>query len=859
MKLKHIITTIAFSLIFSFSHIVLAQSDYKVAEQDSLALVAFYNATEGPNWISNQDGFGIEDLTSEWQETYTGGFNKWFDGPVKDWFGVTVEKLPIPNTNDSAYRVVQVWPVIGRRTDGQNNLNGYIPREVGLLTALSDFRINGNNGFTGTEIPGDLYHKNLRFFDIEACWFDGDITDEFRNCTQIGKMNFRYNYIDYMPTLDFLDEEALYNMLGTQWFYSTELSLAIFEKTIDYFYTISDNPKEFTIEMRDVTNVGIEREIVAPVGTSVEMECTAAGNKEEFITYQWLKDGLSRFGKTDRFYSISSVKESDYGTYTVRITNDYVKEYDENTNWGEVYTKPIHLVPEPVPPVIEWVKTSYNGKELQLRFSKPMDTNIQGFSNFSVVAGGNSLQVVAARTEGRLQKDVFLTLEGNVNAGEEVTLGYTGNSVVDQNTGALESFSGFAVENLVRPAANVVEARTTKDGSGIEVVFDNFIDPNSINAADFSINAEKDYTITSGVLRSGDIDENISKVVLLTLSQAVTDTSEVISVSYSKGKLSGLYSGFPESFTNKSVSNEVTLDLTEVTLYFEDGSSSMENVLVKGTWSVNPTRLYDDGTNGDEVAGDNIWSVRLSLVDNDYVWNVISRNIVQSYDTTSVTDPETGIITQTITPVSVNQDSVLSNNIVLEFQVGGNNVSGTTSFGINNVSVTFNVTLNIPAGEIFLMGIDGDWALGNPMNQVDNSNTYTVTLSGYTVGDVINYNFRNGDDWENQSTATRTYTVVEGENIINNHFGVFTRVNEFDSSTVKIYPNPASNILTISGISNIISLEVHNIYGQFIYKKSITSENSLILQISDFKPGVYFLKMTDESRNVFTEKFIKTN
>lgn len=859
MKAKIIINLFVFILLLANGNYLFAQSDYKVAEQDSLALVAFYNATDGPNWISNQDGFGFDDLTSGWQGTYTGGFNKWLEGPVKEWFGVTVQKLPIPNSTHSAYRVVQVWPVIGRRTDGQNQLKGYIPREVGLLTALRDFRVNGNNGFTNTEIPDELYQKTLEQLDIEAAWFVGDIGDAFRNCTGMRKMNFRYNNIDYMPTLDFLDEEALYNLAGTQWLYSTQLSLAIFEKTIEHFYSVSENLKEFGVEMRDVTNVGEEIEIVAPVGTSVEMECTAAGDKEEFITYQWLKNGLSKFGKTDRVYSISSVKESDYGDYTVKITNDYVKEYDQNTNWGEVYTKPIHLVPEPVPPVVEWVKSSYNGKELQLRFSKPMDTNIEGFSNFTVFSGGKSIAATAASTEGRLDRDVVLTLDENLNAGEEVSISYSGTSVVDENGGVLESISGLVVENLVRPAANFVEARTTKDGSGIEVVFDNYIDPNSIDFTDFSITAEKDYSITSGTLQRGEINEDISKVVLLTLSQAVTDTSEVITVNYSKGKLSGLYSGFPESFSNKSVSNEVTLDLTEVTLYFEDGSSSIENVFVQGTWSINPVQLFDDGTNGDEVAGDNIWSLRLPLVDNDYVWNVISRETIQTYDTTTVTDPETGVITQTITPVSVNQDSVLNNNIVLEFQVGDDNISGTTNFGISNISVTFNITLNNPSDEIFLMGIDEDWALGNPMDQVGNSNTYTVTLSGYTVGDVINYNYRNGDDWENQSTSSRTYTVVAGENTINDSFGVFTAAAEFDNTKIKIYPNPANDIITISGISNILSLEVLTIYGQSIHKRSISSENSLILQISDFEPGIYFLKMTDLGRNEFIEKFIKTN
>ena len=73
-----------FSLIFSiclvtwiFPDLLNAQSDYKLAEQDSLALVAFYWATDGPNWKSNQDGFGFNDLTSEWQGVYDGGFSKW--------------------------------------------------------------------------------------------------------------------------------------------------------------------------------------------------------------------------------------------------------------------------------------------------------------------------------------------------------------------------------------------------------------------------------------------------------------------------------------------------------------------------------------------------------------------------------------------------------------------------------------------------------------------------------------------------------------------------------------------------------------------------------------------------------------
>src|SRR6056297_3840869 len=109
--IKFIIRIITFIAITGFFPAILnAQADYKLAEQDSLALVAFYWATDGPNWKSNQEGFGIDDLSSEWQDIYDGSYNKWLEGPAKDWFGVRVEKMPIPNSTDSAYRVTRVWP-----------------------------------------------------------------------------------------------------------------------------------------------------------------------------------------------------------------------------------------------------------------------------------------------------------------------------------------------------------------------------------------------------------------------------------------------------------------------------------------------------------------------------------------------------------------------------------------------------------------------------------------------------------------------------------------------------------------------------------------------------------------------------
>ena len=835
-----------------------AQSDYKLVEQDSLALVAFYHATDGPNWTSNQDGFGIDDLSTEWQGIYSGGYNHWLDGPVKDWFGVRVEKRPIVNSSDSAYRVTWLWPVIGRRTDGQNRLRGSIPREVGLLTAMEYFRIQGNDGFRWSEIPDDLYVKSLKYMDIEACWFGGGISDAFRNCTQIQKMNFRYNYIDYMPALDFLDADGLYNLEGTQWWYSTRLSYAIIEKSIDHFYTVSPNLKEFQIEARDLFDVGDEQEVVAALGSAVELECTAAGEQEERITYQWFKNGLSMFGKTSRKLSISSVKESDYAEYTVKITNEYVKEYDQNSNYGEVVTKPIHLVAEPVPPVLESVQSSYNGKELILRMSKPMDASAAGFEGFSIRTGDRNLVATGARTSGRLNLDLVLSLSEALVPEDVVSLDYSGTGVVDGNGGILASFADTSVVNQVREAPALVEARTTRDGSGILAIFDKYIDPQSIDPGEFIVGRDGNGEISGSSLWAGDLDKHISKTVFLALSDPITDSAEVLTVQYLGGQLCGLYSGVAAASEETDVQNQVSVDLTDVLLGFEDGSRSLEGVVVKISGRLEPVRMYDDGTHGDTIAEDHNWATTVSLVDDTYSWEVLSRETRQSYDTITTVDPETGIITKILTPVEINNDSLLSEGALLEFHVAANEVTGTTTYGIMNLDVSFQLTVAFDTEEVFLMGIEGDWSLGIPMTAKGVSNEYITTVSGYSPGDVIEYNYRAGDQWENQSAGPRTYTVTSGENLVKDAFGQFT--GSFDSrreAEVLIYPNPAGDILQIRGLEGYFRMEVYGPAGRLCQSELLDGSGSWSSDISGLDSGIYLVRLYNEHNKETYLKFIK--
>lgn len=93
---------------------------------DSIALVALYNATDGPNWTRNDN---------------------WMTGPIDTWWGVTL--------SEDGCNVTRIDFRIDLNTG--NNLNGPIPDEIGNLSSLYELALP-NNQLTG-KLPENL--KNL--------------------------------------------------------------------------------------------------------------------------------------------------------------------------------------------------------------------------------------------------------------------------------------------------------------------------------------------------------------------------------------------------------------------------------------------------------------------------------------------------------------------------------------------------------------------------------------------------------------------------------------------------------------------------------------------------------------------------
>ncbi len=135
-------------------------------DQDSLALVALYNSTAGPNWYETWD----------------------LQQPVSSWYGVEltiggcVGVLALNNNNLSGnipFELGDLSSLTGLFLNG-NNLSGSIPSELGALTNLDEFSLKENQ-LTGS-IPPELGNlPNLQYLYLEENQLTGSIPPELGN------------------------------------------------------------------------------------------------------------------------------------------------------------------------------------------------------------------------------------------------------------------------------------------------------------------------------------------------------------------------------------------------------------------------------------------------------------------------------------------------------------------------------------------------------------------------------------------------------------------------------------------------------------------------------------------------------
>jgi len=128
----------------------------QVSEQDSLALAALYDSTNGADWTNNTN---------------------WLSGNVSNWYGVTV--------SDGRVTKLELF---------NNNLTGPLPSSIGNLTALQilSLSVNRRSGSIPPEM-GNLSHLTQLY--LAQNQLSGSIPVQIGNLTNLTQLNLQVNQL----------------------------------------------------------------------------------------------------------------------------------------------------------------------------------------------------------------------------------------------------------------------------------------------------------------------------------------------------------------------------------------------------------------------------------------------------------------------------------------------------------------------------------------------------------------------------------------------------------------------------------------------------------------------------------------
>lgn len=230
MKLRILTCLMIFFLILRFSSNLNAQ----VSRSDSLALVNFYQATNGPGWYNRTNWLSGEPVPT-WHGVHTSGE----EGETKTITGIELRNNNLSGAIPSGIAQIKSLNFIillGNRLAGglpvalggllrlsrlilsDNRLSGPIPFEIGQLSALKELRLEINNlsgaipaaigslthlenltfnenNLTG-EIPGEICNlTNLQVMDLSDNQLSGSIPEKIGNLVRLEKFRILRNEI----------------------------------------------------------------------------------------------------------------------------------------------------------------------------------------------------------------------------------------------------------------------------------------------------------------------------------------------------------------------------------------------------------------------------------------------------------------------------------------------------------------------------------------------------------------------------------------------------------------------------------------------------------------------------------------
>jgi photosystem II stability/assembly factor-like uncharacterized protein len=138
------------------------------------------------------------------------------------------------------------------------------------------------------------------------------------------------------------------------------------------------------------------------------------------------------------------------------------------------------------------------------------------------------------------------------------------------------------------------------------------------------------------------------------------------------------------------------------------------------------------------------------------------------------------------------------------------------------------------------------------------------------VGRGISYTEDDGITWTSYSgyglPIYRFYDIdgIDSTFYISSENGIVLKNRQFtlmgseetSSDAITVYPNPTNDAILICG-ENVSVIELYSVHGTCLLKKQINDQRIKYIDIYDFKPGIYYVRIIDEQGKSVINKLIK--
>lgn len=113
-----------------------------------------------------------------------------------------------------------------------------------------------------------------------------------------------------------------------------------------------------------------------------------------------------------------------------------------------------------------------------------------------------------------------------------------------------------------------------------------------------------------------------------------------------------------------------------------------------------------------------------------------------------------------------------------------------------------------------------------------------------------------GTQINNTAAIYFDYNAAVLTNTVLNTLQTATGVKELNSGSFAVYPNPSNGLVTVSSNDVINKVVVINVLGEVV-KTMIVDSKQITVDMTDLKPNVYFLQITDAKNQTSVKKIVK--